>query len=95
VFVRGWVALFSVKERFMPKSYSPEFRRRVIELCRSGGRRPREVAEEVGVAEATVSIAGSPRRKSILASGKGFVAASVSSSRRRVRGSRSWKRSWS
>jgi transposase len=38
----------------MPKSYSPGFRRRVIELCRSGGRRPREVAEEVGVAEATV-----------------------------------------
>jgi transposase len=38
----------------MPKSYSPEFRRRVIELCWTGGRRPREVAEEVGVAEATV-----------------------------------------
>jgi transposase-like protein len=38
----------------MPRSYSPEFRRRVIELCRSGGRGPREVAEEVGVAEATV-----------------------------------------
>jgi transposase len=38
----------------MPKSYSPEFRRRVIELCRSGGRRPWEVAEEVGVAEATI-----------------------------------------
>jgi transposase len=38
----------------MPKSYSPEFRRRVIELCRPGGRRPREVAEELGVAEATV-----------------------------------------
>lgn len=38
----------------MPRSYSSEFRRRVIELCRSGGRRPREVAEEVGVAEATI-----------------------------------------
>lgn len=38
----------------MPKSYSPEFRRRVIELCWAGGRRPREVAEELGVAEATV-----------------------------------------
>jgi transposase-like protein len=38
----------------MPRSYSPEFRRRVIELCRAGGRRPREVAEELGVAEATV-----------------------------------------
>jgi transposase len=38
----------------MPKSYSPEFRRRVIELCQVGGRRPREVAEELGVAEATV-----------------------------------------
>jgi transposase len=38
----------------MPKSYSPEFRRRVIELCRSGGRRPREVAEELDVSEATV-----------------------------------------
>jgi transposase len=38
----------------MPKSYSPEFRRRVVELCGVGGRRPREVAEELGVAEATV-----------------------------------------
>src|SRR5580704_16995719 len=39
----------------MPKSYSPEFRRRVIELCRSGGgRRPREVAQELEVSEATV-----------------------------------------
>ncbi len=38
----------------MPKSYSPEFRRRVIELCRAGGRRPREVAQELGVAEVTV-----------------------------------------
>jgi len=38
----------------MPKSYSSEFRRRVIDLCRSVGRRPREVAEELGVSEATV-----------------------------------------
>lgn len=38
----------------MPKSYSPEFRRRVVELCRSGGRRPRMVAEEFSVSEATV-----------------------------------------
>ena len=38
----------------MPKSYSPEFRRRVVGLCRSGGRRPRVVAEEFGVSEATV-----------------------------------------
>jgi transposase len=38
----------------MPRTYSPEFRRRVVELCRSGGRRPREVAGELGVSEATV-----------------------------------------
>jgi transposase len=38
----------------MPKSYSPEFRRRVVELCRAGGCRPREVANELGVSEATV-----------------------------------------
>jgi transposase len=38
----------------MPRSYSPEFRCRVVELCRSGGRRPRRVAEEFGVSEATV-----------------------------------------
>lgn len=38
----------------MPKSYSPEFRRRVVDLCRSGGHRPREVAKELGVSEATV-----------------------------------------
>ncbi len=38
----------------MPKSYSPEFRRCVVELCRSGGRRPRVVAEEFSVSEATV-----------------------------------------
>jgi transposase len=38
----------------MPKSYSSEFRRRVVELCRSGGRRPRSVAEKFDVSEATV-----------------------------------------
>jgi len=38
----------------MPRSYSPEFRRRVVDLCRSGGRRPLEVAEEFDVSEATV-----------------------------------------
>ena len=38
----------------MPKSYSPEFRRRVVDLCRSGGRRPRSGAEELDVSEATV-----------------------------------------
>jgi transposase-like protein len=38
----------------MPRSYSPEFRRRVIELCRSGAHRPREVAQELDVSEATV-----------------------------------------
>jgi transposase len=38
----------------MPKSYAPEFRRRVADLCRSGGRRPRNVAEEFDVSEATV-----------------------------------------
>jgi transposase len=38
----------------MSRSYSPEFRRRVIELCRSGGCSPREVAREFEVSEATV-----------------------------------------
>lgn len=38
----------------MPRLYSSEFRRRVVELCRSGGRRPREVARELDVSEATV-----------------------------------------
>jgi transposase len=38
----------------MPKSYSSEFRRRVIDVCRSGGRTPREVAKELCVSEATV-----------------------------------------
>jgi transposase len=37
----------------MPKSYAPEFRRRVIELCWAGGR-PSEVARDLGVSEATV-----------------------------------------
>jgi transposase-like protein len=37
----------------MPRSYAPEFRRRVIELCRVGGR-PSEIAEGAGVSEATV-----------------------------------------
>jgi transposase-like protein len=37
----------------MPKSYAPEFRRRVIELCWAGGR-PSEIAESLGVSEATV-----------------------------------------
>lgn len=38
----------------MPKSYSPEFRRRVIDLCRFGGRLSRGVAEGFDVSEATV-----------------------------------------
>jgi transposase len=37
----------------MPKSYAPEFRRRVIQLCWARGR-PSEVAESLGVSEATV-----------------------------------------
>lgn len=44
----------SLKEKFMSKSYSPEFGRRVVELCRSGRCRPRDVAKELDVAEATV-----------------------------------------
>ena len=37
----------------VPRSYAPEFRRRVVELVR-GGRAVRVVAAEVGVSEATV-----------------------------------------
>lgn len=37
----------------MPKSYPLEFRRRVVDLCRTGGR-PSEVAGDLGVSEATV-----------------------------------------
>jgi transposase len=37
----------------MPKSYSPEFRCRVIELCRAGGQ-PGKIARDLGVSEATV-----------------------------------------
>jgi transposase-like protein len=37
----------------MPKSYAPEFRRRVVELVRSG-RPAAEVAADVGVSEATI-----------------------------------------
>ncbi len=37
----------------MPKSYPLEFRRRVVDLCRTG-RRPSEVAGDLGVSEATV-----------------------------------------
>lgn len=37
----------------MPKSYAPEFRRRVVDLCRAG-RAPRLVAGDLGVSEATV-----------------------------------------
>ena len=37
----------------MPKSYPPEFRRRVVELCRAGGA-PSNVAGDLGVSEATV-----------------------------------------
>jgi transposase len=38
----------------MPKSYVPEFRRRVIEL-RRGGRPARVIAQELEVSEATVN----------------------------------------
>jgi len=37
----------------MPKSFAPEFRRRVIELCRAGSS-PRAVAGDLGLSEATV-----------------------------------------
>ena len=37
----------------MPRSYAPEFRRRVVELVR-GGRSVGVVAAEVGVCEATI-----------------------------------------
>jgi transposase len=37
----------------MPKSYSPEFRRRAVALCRAGGR-PGTIARDLGVSEATV-----------------------------------------
>ena len=37
----------------MPKSYAPEFRRRVIELCWAGGQ-PSRIAVDLGVSEATV-----------------------------------------
>jgi len=37
----------------MPKSYAPEFRRRVIELCRAGSS-ARAVAGDLGLSEATV-----------------------------------------
>jgi transposase len=37
----------------MPKSYAPEFRRRVVELCRAGSS-PRAVAGDLGLSEATV-----------------------------------------
>jgi transposase len=38
----------------MLRSYSLEFRRRVVDLCGFGGRWPHEVAEEFGVSEAIV-----------------------------------------
>jgi len=37
----------------MPKSYPPEFRRRVIELMRAGGSAT-EVARDLGISEATI-----------------------------------------
>lgn len=37
----------------MPKSYSPEFRRRAVALCRAGGF-PGAIARDLGVSEATV-----------------------------------------
>lgn len=37
----------------MPKSYPPELRRRVVELCRTGAQ-PSRVAADLGLSEATV-----------------------------------------
>lgn len=37
----------------MPKSYSPEFRRRAVELCRAGGA-PSKIARDLGISEATI-----------------------------------------
>jgi len=37
----------------MPKSYSTEFRRRAVALCRAGGA-PSKIARDLGISEATV-----------------------------------------
>lgn len=74
----------------MPKSYSPEFRRRVVDLCRSGGRRPRNVAEEFDSLKRP-SIAGSRRTTSTSANAQASVAASVWSCPRHGRGSENSK----
>jgi hypothetical protein len=63
----------------MPKSYAPEFRRRVIELCWAGSR-PSEIAESL-VSLKRLCIAGSLRRKSTLENGRVFAAASILSCR--------------
>jgi transposase-like protein len=78
----------------MPRSYSPEFRRRVIELCRAGDRRPREVAEDLGVAEATVYrwIAQEEVDLGERAGVRSGERAELSEARAR---SRSWKPNWS
>lgn len=78
----------------MPKSYSPEFRRRVIELCWA------VVVGRERLPRSSASLkqrftGGSPRRKSTSVSGQAFAAASVLSSLRPGRGSRSWKPNWS
>lgn len=49
--MRGWAA--GIQGAFMPKSYPPEFRRRVIELVRTGGSAA-TIARDLGVSEATI-----------------------------------------
>lgn len=77
----------------MPKSYPPEFRCRVVELCRAGAQ-PSRVAADLGVSEATV-YRWIAQTKWTPENAPGSAAVRTWSSPGRVRGSGSLKRSWS
>ncbi len=78
----------------MPKSYSPEFRRRAVALCRVGDA-PSKIARDLGVSEATVYRLIAPDEVDRGERAQGHVAGNMSSSQGPARGSGSSKRSWS
>jgi hypothetical protein len=73
----------------MPKSYPPEFRCRVVELCRAGAQ-PSRVAADLGSLKPPCT-AGSPKMKWTPENGRESAAASTLSFPERVHGSESLK----
>lgn len=76
----------------MPKSYPPEFRRKVLDLL-DAGRKVADVAADLGVTQASIYIW---RRQHLIDTGRmpGLTSSDHVEPSRPVSGSPNWKRSW-